>query len=386
MRQVLHTITGLNVGGAESMLTRFVAQIDDAGYPSTVLSLLSPGALATQLPCKTQSNLLTLAMQRAMPGPGNLLALQRLVRQNKPNLIHGWMYHGNLAALIGSVASFIFAPVIWSVHHTVADIAQEEPRTRRLLRYSAVLSHHAAAICYCSNAAAYQHERLGFDPRRSVVIPNGIDCHIFCPTYERRVRLRSMLAIPPKRRIIGHFARYHPMKDQLSLVRAVSIISRNGYDVQLVVVGGGHQDGPVREAASKLGIDDRVTTLGIRHDIAELLPGLDVFALSSAWGEAFSVAAGEAMASGVPVVATDVGDSNWLVGPTGMVVPPSDPNALAAALAEVLGLSREDREALGDAARERIVSNFSLEIYVNRYLALYEQVLKGGYRANRNIA
>ncbi|MDZ5698923.1 glycosyltransferase [Chelativorans sp. M5D2P16] len=376
MPQVLHTITGLNVGGAEIMLTRLVGRMDQAGFPSTVLSLLPAGAMAASLP-QRHASLHSLSMQRARPRSRNVLDLRRLVRQQSPDIIHGWMYHGNMAGSLGSLLSFTFAPVIWSVHHTIADLAVEEPKMHRLIRFSAMLSHLAAAICYCSRIAARQHEHLGFNARRSAVIPNGIDTDTFYPTRSRRAHLRATLNIPPERRIIGHFARYHPMKDQVNLVRAVSVLIADGHDVQLVIAGDGHENGPVREAARDLAIDDRVTTLGLRHDVAELLPGLDVFVLSSAWGEAFSLAAGEAMASGVPVVVTDVGDCGWLVGPTGVVVPPREPHALAAGLARLLVLAAEDRQALGAAARERVVNRFSLQRYVERHVSLYEKVLEG---------
>jgi glycosyltransferase involved in cell wall biosynthesis len=105
------------------------------------------------------------------------------------------------------------------------------------------------------------------------------------------------------------------------------------------------------------------------------MPGFDVYALCSAWGEAFSLAAGEAMASGVPAVVTDVGDSGWLVGDTGVVVPAGYSDALAAGLMRLLRLRPDERRALGQQARRRVQENFSLSLYVERHLALYEAAL-----------
>ena len=105
-----------------------------------------------------------------------------------------------------------------------------------------------------------------------------------------------------------------------------------GQDIQCVFFGAGHADGPVRSLAGELGISDRVTTLGAREDMPALLPGLDVFALCSAWGEAFSLAVSEAMACGGPCLVTTVGDTAWVIGTTGRVVPPRQPAALAAPL------------------------------------------------------
>ncbi|MCZ8546585.1 glycosyltransferase [Mesorhizobium qingshengii] len=370
---VLHTITGLNVGGAEIMLARFLGKLDRDRFPSTVLSLLSPGPLGAQVK-STNSRLMSLGMTER-PRPRDVVRLARSISGAAPDLLHGWMYHGNVAASLGSVLGLNFAPVIWSIHHTVRDLADEKPMSRRMIRLSARLSSRTSAISYCSRVAADDHERLGFDPRRRVVIPNGIDCDQFSPSADAGTRLRRLFGLPPGRLIIGHVARFHPMKDQVSLVRAISRLLALGHDVQGVFIGDGHADGPVRLSARELGIDDRITTPGIRGDIADLMPGFDIYALCSAWGEAFSLAVGEAMASGVPAVVTEVGDCGWLVGDSGVVVPPGDSDALAAGLIRLASLEPADRRALGQQARRRVMENFSLPLYVGRHLELYEAAL-----------
>jgi glycosyltransferase involved in cell wall biosynthesis len=370
---VLHTITSLDVGGAQVMLARFLGRIDQNRFSSSVLSLLSPGPLAAQVK-HTNSGLVSISMTER-PRPRDVFRLTRSISRAAPDLLHGWMYHGNVAATLGSVLGLNFSPVIWSIHHTVRDLADEKPLTRQLIRLSARLSSRASAISYCSRVAADDHERLGFDPRRRVVIPNGTDCDQFSPAADAGAKLRRLFGLPPERLIIGHVARFHPMKDQISLVRAISRVLAQGYDVQGVFIGEGHADGPVRRAARDLGIDDRITTPGIRSDVADLMPGFDVYALCSAWGEAFSLAAGEAMASGVPAVVTAVGDSGWLVGDSGVVVPPRDSEALAAGLIRLVGLEPAQRRALGQQARRRVMENFSLSLYVDRHLELYATAL-----------
>jgi glycosyltransferase involved in cell wall biosynthesis len=371
---VLHAITGLNVGGAESMLVRFLGAVDGDRFSSTVLSLLTPGPLGIQVE-ETKSTLISLGMTER-PRPRDLVRLTRLMSKTAPDLLHGWMYHGNIAATFGSMLGLNFSPVIWSIHHTVRDIGVEKPLTRRLIKLSARLSSRTRAISYCSRVAADDHERLGFDPRRRVVIPNGTDCHRFRPSAEAGAKLRRLFGLPAERLVIGHVARFHPMKDQVNLVRAISRLLDEGHDVHGLFIGDGHADGPVRRAARECGIDDRITTPGPRSDIAELMPGFDVYALCSAWGEAFSLALGEAMASGVPAVATAVGDSGWLLGESGVVVPPGDVDALADGLKRLVTLGAAQRRALGEKARRRVIENFSLSLYVSRHLDLYESVLE----------
>ncbi len=374
MRRILHSITGLGVGGAQCMLVRYLSSALRHDCPATVLSLMPLGGLAAAIESDGSAKLVSLGMKTGTVRVSDTLRLGRAVRKLQPDVIHGWMYHGNVAGILGAWASLDFAPVIWSIHHSINDIAREKPLTQRLIRLSSALSRFTSAISYCSPVSAAQHEAIGFDPRRRRIIPNGTDCAFFRPTEERKGRLRALLDIPADRLIIGHVARFHPMKDQVTLVLAIADLISSGHDVQLVVIGEGHIDGPVRQTAERAGISERVTTLGLRHDVAEVMPDLDIYALSSAWGETFPLAAGEAMASGVPVVTTDIGDTAWLVGSTGIVVPPRQPAALADGLARMIALGPERRRALGAAARQRIIEHFSLDQYVKAHLDLYDEV------------
>jgi glycosyltransferase involved in cell wall biosynthesis len=122
------------------------------------------------------------------------------------------------------------------------------------------------------------------------------------------------------------------------------------------------------------GIDSQVSLLGERTDVPALVAGFDIAALSSAWGEGFPNVLGEAMASGVPCVATDVGDCGWVVGPHGIIVPPRQSEAMANALARLIDLGSDARHQLGLAGRARILQHFSLQEIVRQYEALHRSV------------
>src|SRR5262249_20308544 len=123
---------------------------------------------------------------------------------------------------------------------------------------------------------------------------------------------------------------------------------------------------------ARAGLGDAVRLVGERRDIPALLAACDVAALSSAFGEGCPNVVGEAMACGVPIVVTDVGDTREMVGRFGRVVPRREPEALAAALVEMLRLAPEERRALGAGARQRIVTDYGLEHIARRYAAVYE--------------
>ena len=137
-------------------------------------------------------------------------------------------------------------------------------------------------------------------------------------------------------------ARHHPQKDPGNLIKATALLARRAINVHVVIVGTGFDtgDAEVMRAIGQAGVADRFSLLGERHDIPDIVAGLNVATLPSAWGEGFPNVLGEAMACGVPCVTTDIGDSAWIVGDAGIVVPPRDPEALADALGRLVALGR----------------------------------------------
>lgn len=365
---VLHCVTGLNIGGAEMMLANLLEQ--PSSFRWSVLSLLTPGALAARV-SNAGAQLQSLSMTPESLAAAKIPALRRAVGRAAPDLIHGWMHHGIIAATVG--AAGLGCPVIWGVHHSIGALEREKPRTRRMIWLAALLSRRAAAITYPSRHTAEQYEQLGFDPGRRVIMPNGVNCAVFKPDPTGRERLVSLLGIPPDRLIVGHVARFDPMKDQATLIRAIATLRAEGVDLHLVVVGPGHENGALVRMAAEAGIGDRISVIGPTFGVAGLMPGLDVHVITSAWGETFSLATAEAMACGVPAVVTDLGDCRWVVGEDDFTVRPGDPDGVAAALRRILVLDAGERRRLGLAGRERIVSLFSHEQYATRHNELYER-------------
>lgn len=357
------------------MLLRFLAHADRNEHAANILSLLTPGPLAQDarvLGIKVS----TLGMNPGRLFPLSPMALRSSMTTERHHLVHGWMYHGNLAASIASAASRKKTPVIWSIHHSLHDLSNEKPMTARLIKILARISRSAEAISYCSNVAARQHELLGFCSERSVVIPNGVDCKEFAPDANAKLALARLIGAPDNRLLIGNFARFHPMKDQVRLVDAIADLTLRGHDVQALFVGAGHDNGVLRRRSRELNIEDRVTILPERKDIARIAPGLDLFVMTSSWGESFSLAAAEAMACGVPAVVTDVGDCAWVVGDGSFVARPGDTLSISAAIERLLALTPDERRAVGMRARARIEANFGIADYVNKHHALYAQALE----------
>ena len=164
------------------------------------------------------------------------------------------------------------------------------------------------------------------------------------------------------------------MKDHINFFQAAALIVNDYPQVNFVLAGTDvdFNNSTLTELITELNLANRVHLLGERRDINRIIPALDILSLSSAFGEAFPLVVGEAMSCGVPCTVTDVGDSALIVADTGRVVPPQNSVALADAWKDLISIGDKGREALGKAARERIITSFSLESVVNRYEKLYE--------------
>lgn len=371
--KILHIITGLNVGGAENMLAKLIEASPDAST-EPVLSLLEVGPLGKRI-ADAGAPVHSLHMARSLPTPTALGRLASVVRKLRPDVIHGWMYHGNLAANLARYWSYGQPPLIWNIRHSVPDPKLEPVRTRALLAASAPLSRGPATIVYNSAAALTQHTQMGFSGARALVIPNGFDTAVYRPNPFARKALESEFGIGPDTLAVGCIARYHPMKGHDILVESVLRARKRGIDIHLLLVGNELADPPAQLAQRLAELPaDRVSTSGARFDVASWLPGLDLVVVPSGWGEGFPNVIGEAMSCSVPVVATDVGDCAQIVGPSGIVVPPLSIDALADALIDILSLSREERSRLGELGRKRVQEQYSIAKVSEEYHALYRRV------------
>jgi glycosyltransferase involved in cell wall biosynthesis len=266
--------------------------------------------------------------------------------------------------------------VTWNIRHSLYDIKYEKRSTQWVIRLNNLLSIKPKAIIYNSALSRKQHETFGFYAHRSRVIPNGIDLKKFGISDLIKQNFRSELNIPSSAVIVGHVARFHPMKNHEGFLQAAVEIAQKHLEVHFVLVG---RDITLQ---NKLLTDlipsemnNRFHLLGESDDVPELMGATDLFCLSSAWGEGWPNVIGEAMAAGVPCVATNVGDSEEIIGETGIVVPPRDTDALTAGIEKLIMMTSEERRTLGGAARFRIKEKYDLDLIVDQYTNFYSGLL-----------
>lgn len=372
--RVLHVITSLNVGGAERSLASVIHALRD-GYAHAVVSLGELGRIGEQL---RKDGVTVLPLR--LGAHGSMLSaiprVSKLMRTFRPTIFQGWMYHGNVAAWLASKLTRKNVPVLSNIRHSLYDLADEKPRTRWVIRMNRRLSAGLSAVIYNSVLSRTQHERFGFGGY-SQVIANGFDVGRWMPDRNARQAVRQELGIGNGSKVVGHFARFHPIKDHETFIRASEVVLASLPEIHIVLAGAG-VDAQNFRLLEQISAHHRrrVHLLGERSDIERLMSAIDVFCLSSR-SEAFPNVLGEAMACGVPCVATDVGDCKEIIGATGIVVRPYDPGALASALIELLSKDDSAMASLRSAARDRVRVHFSLEAMAKRFHALYEHCLSG---------
>lgn len=371
---VLFVTTGLEAGGAERALSQLAPALAARGFGVRVASLGGAGRFGPELE-RAGIPVDTFHLESPLRWPLAWPRLRKLLRDRSPALVHGWMYHGDLATLAAPRG----ARTIWAIRQSLADWSATPRRTRFVVRACARWSGRPDAILYNARVALDDHARLGFSRDRAHVIPNGFDTARFRPDPEARRRERDRLGLADDEVVVGCFARWHPVKGHDVLFPAFAAAASTRVRARLLLAGRGATDAVAGEAARRHGLAGRVLALGEIEDVAGALGACDV-AVSASRGEAFPNAVGEAMACALPVVATDAGDTADLLGDAGLLVRAGDAEGLRGALGAAMDLDASARAKLGANARGRIERAFSLDACADRHAALIARVLEGESR------
>lgn len=367
MIHITHIITGLNVGGAERALYTLLTNGLEGPFRNRVISLMGPGHYGPLLE-EAGIPVTCLNMHPGRPTPMAVRRLLAACAEDPADILQGWMVHGNLAATLVQRWSRRHAALVWNVRISLEAIQEAKRTTRILTKLSAWLSSRPAAIFYNARRSQMQYEKIGYRAEIGHYLPNGFNTEKWCPQPDIRRSIRHSLNLPDDALVIGFVGRGHPQKDIPNLISAFDKISAKHPKAVLVAVG--------RDIEPHLGDRERVILLGERHDVPELMRGFDLLCLSSRT-EGFPNVIGEAMASGLACVSTDVGDAKHIIGDTGWVSPPRDASALATCLDQALTCNLQQLQERGVRARNRIERNYSITSVVTEYKALYSSLAKG---------
>jgi glycosyltransferase involved in cell wall biosynthesis len=372
--RILHIIPDISVAGAEMKLYKLLVATRKERFASMVISMRDRGELRQRIEA-LGIPVYSLGIRGSLPGPKSVSRLIRIVRETRPEVIHGWMYHGSLAAQFAAAFAHERPAVLWSVHQSLYSFAYEKWLTALVIRLDALLSRAPRRILYASKTSASQHEAIGYKKERTLVLDPGFDTEKFSPSEEARLSVRRELDLQEDALLIGLIGRYHAVKDHGNYLRAAEIISQNHSNARFIMCGAGvdHKNASLRALIRERRLEGRTFLLGERPDIERIVAALDIVA-SSSCSEGFPNVVGEAMSAGVPCVVTAVSDLPDVVGTTGRIVPPRDSPALAEGIEELISIGPLGRQALGAVARARIIERYSLDSSVAQYEALHEGI------------
>jgi glycosyltransferase involved in cell wall biosynthesis len=348
--------TSLARGGAETQVYHLAMELRRRGWEVAVVSLLPPAAFTAELEAAGIA-VSSLDMRPGAADPRGLARLVATLHRFRPQVLHSHLFHANLMARAARLLCPV--PVVVSTLHSIAESGRASRGTRLRDWAYRLTAPLADAVVSVSQAVAERHHQ-----RR--VIPNGVDLSVYRPDPERRARTRAALGLGNAFVWLAA-GRLMWKKDYPTLLRAFARLR----GAVLLVAG----EGPEEAALRELSVEPRF--LGRRDDIPALMNAADGLALSSVV-EGLPMVLLEAAASGLPAVATAVGGVREIVveGETGFVVPPGDPEALAAAMARLAALSGDERERMLRAARARAEACFDVRVVAARWDELYRELLE----------
>ncbi len=367
-------IRTLGHGGAQRQLTELVKRLDPSRFRVTVATFYDGGGLRPEIEGLPGIRVVSLGKRGRWDWLPFFWRLLRLVRETKPDIIHGYMGVSNeLATLLG----WAFGPrVVWGLRQSQIDHTRHDWATKASFRVGAWLSRFPDLMIANSHSGRADYVADGYRADRLIVISNGIDTARFRPDPTARERVRREWGVRDDERVIGLVGRLQQQKDHPTFLRAASILALRQPRVRFACVGDGTKAycDQLEALARELHLAERMIWVRASNDMTGVHNACDLATLSSAYGEGFANVIGEAMACGVPVVATDTGDSAMIIGNPAQLAPPRNPGALAAAWERMLALSAPEGAALGRAQRERIVSEFSLEKLAQKTVAALEGI------------
>ncbi len=374
-RRVVFVSTALTYGGAEQQVAYLATGMRRRGWDVAVVSMTKPEAHVDDLRAAGVT-VVSFGMRPGVPDPRAVIGLRTLYRSWRPSIVHAHMVHANLLARVARVRTDV--PVLISTAHNI----KEGPRWREIAYR--MTDRFADLTTNVSRAAVRRYVDVGVAPASKMRYqPNGIDLERFQPRPEDRERIRRELGLG-ERPVLLNVGRFERAKDHSTLLRAFHSLRRTIPEAVLLLVGKGDLLPDVQRQAEALRMGESVRFLGTRGDVPTLMNAADVYVMSSSW-EGLPLVLLEASASGLPIIATDVGGNAEIVTHevSGLIVPPANAPALAQAVETVLRQTPAERSAMGRAGRARIEAEYDIERVLDAWESLYAELAERSPRARR---
>jgi len=373
--KIVFLTRSLEVGGAEVQIVSLAKGLAARGHDVCVVTFYPGGYLEKSI-SGTNIRLLSVNKRSRWDIIRFIRQLAVILRSQKADVIHSFLGPPNLLA---AVLSPILprTKIVWGIRASDMDLREYDWTWRLVSRAEKLLSRVPSLIIANAEAGKRFARENGYPDESLKVVPNGIDVDIYRPDLQSGDELRRSWQRDPNQTIIGLAARLDPMKDHPNFLQAAALLKAKGFNARYVCVGDGPEKYKQRlhSLCRDFGLGEDVIWAGHQKNMVNVFNALDVSTQSSAFGEGFPNAVGEAMAAGVVCVVTDVGDAATIVGDAGFVAAKRNPAALAQAWANLLQLGTQERRELSVRARNRIVENYSVDRMLDLSETTYRAVV-----------
>ncbi len=365
MIRILFLIRSLEMGGAEKQLVELVKGFDKTKFNISVVSFYPGGILREELAGLHNVNLFSLEKKSRWDLVGFLFRFKNLVKDQNPDILHGYLDFSNLMCLI--VGKLLKKKIVWGIRSSYVNYSVYSWTDKWIAKIAALVSRFADLIIVNSQAGRIHYEKQKFSAKKMTVIQNGIDIEKYNINPEKREAQRRKWNIPRDDILIGIVARLDRIKDHPLFIRMAKIVSEKLEQVKFVIVGDGDPQykQEIVDLIEKSGLSSQVIWAGYAADATAVYNAMDVCCLTSV-GEGFPNVLGEAMACGTEVVSTDVGDAALIIGKYGEIVETGDPEKYSQAVMSVIKLTDNERKETGINGRRWIVNNFSSKKMVEK--------------------
>ena len=370
--KILFVTTSLNVGGAERILYNNIMGMLAKNNQCVVISLYGNGYWGDEL-VKVGVPIFSLNLGSKKSILNGCLATLSMLTKERFDVVQGWMYHGNLTA---TVLKFLFnksAVLTWSIRQTLYQVSSEKPHTRLVIFLCAKLSKAADSIIYNSELSLAQHSEYGFDARYATYLPNSYKVHSIKRSKKKVKFIRNRFGVKKYDLLIGHVARFHPMKGHQTFIDAAKIVLETKPNARFMLIGRGLELVKDR-LLSTISADHHssIEFIDETNDVYDYMQSFDIFCVTSLWGEGFPNVLAEAMLLELPCITTDVGDARKLLNDSKYTIPVNAPKALSAAILELINAGEAKREMIGKLNRKGIVNRYE----TNRVTAILNNLYK----------
>jgi glycosyltransferase involved in cell wall biosynthesis len=366
----------MHVGGTERQLVTLAKGLDKRKFDVQIALLYAEGDLLNELASIENIKIFNLLKKGRWDLIHFFRRLIAFIRQNSFDVVYSFLPDVNLIAVLASKASRCGLRLIWGIRASNMDLPRYGWLPVVSYRVQRLLAGFPDAVISNSLAGLQPIVRSNPFVKKAIVIPNGIDVRRFRPSSAAWEDIRRHLNVSDHEKLIGIVARIDPMKDHETFISSIRILESKAKNLRYICVGSGPRDSQARlvRMAIDKNIDKKIIWFGTCLDMPSMYNAMDVLCSASSHGEGFSNVIAEAMACGIPCVVTDVGDSRMIVGDTGVVVAPGEPEALAAGILEILNRKTQSAGLLGKQARRRIVEKFSVDHLVATTSAVIEEL------------